>query len=129
MKEFEKDKYVVIPKDRIKNDGTVDLNKDAQYFVLRIDTDQIARKALKTYITELYKVGEFILANQLADWLNTFRDSNFFEKPLIMKGRCPVCTGEHHSQQTKMGKIAGVERVIESFFVCDTCGVMSKFIP
>lgn len=128
MKELEPDKYVVIPKDRIKQDGTVEVNPFAQYFVLRLDTDPIARKALKTYITELYKDGEFILAGQLMDWLNQFLDKDTSEKPLKLKGRCPVCTSEEITHFQKKGVIGGKETVLDDLHICTNCGVMLKFL-
>lgn len=45
------------------------VNPDAQYFVLRIDTDPAARVALLAYATEIEDT-EPVFARQLYDWVS-----------------------------------------------------------
>lgn len=127
MKQFIKDKYVVIPTDKIDENGVVDINPEAKYFVLRVDTDPLARKALNTYILELFKAGEHYFAQQLNDWALSFPHIDDRDK-ITLSGRCPVCTEPNPSGVQKLKKIDGVDRVIDSYFVCQKCGVMLKFL-
>lgn len=53
-----------------KNSGQP-ADPDAQYFVLRLDTDPAARKALRAYAAQMKVQGELIFHKQLLDWLGT----------------------------------------------------------
>jgi len=52
-----------------KADGSP-IDPSAQYFVLRIDTDYAARRALQAYISNI-RASDPEFAKQLADWLGT----------------------------------------------------------
>lgn len=54
-----------------KTDGTP-VDPDAQYFVLRIDTDPAARVALLAYAGEMMKNGEVEFSNQIVEWVGRF---------------------------------------------------------
>lgn len=60
-----------------KTDGEP-IDPDARYFVLRIDTDPAARRALQAYISNI-RVRDPEFAKQLADWLGT--------TPLLERGQ------------------------------------------
>lgn len=51
-----------------KADGTP-INPQAQYFILRLDTDPYARRAVRTYIKYMHTVNPQ-LASDLKHWLN-----------------------------------------------------------
>ena len=51
-----------------KNNGKP-TDTDAQYFVLRLDTDPAAREALRTYAAQMEQQGELDFHKQLLDWL------------------------------------------------------------
>lgn len=64
-----------------KNNGKTD--PEAQYFVLRLDTDPKAREALRTYIDQLVEDEEFEFAfelDQLLDNIEWDRQISFGEK-------------------------------------------------
>lgn len=125
--DFMTDKYIVIKKENFdEQTGSFNINPAAKYFVLRIDKDPIAREALKAYILGLVKKGDINLATQLNDWLNSIQAPGV-EKPLILKGRCPVCGGDNYTKQTKSKKIGGKDRVVDQQLVCNLCGVVRKF--
>ena len=44
----------------------------AQYFVLRIDTDHAARRAMLTYADEIAKQDDPAFANQITEWVAKF---------------------------------------------------------
>lgn len=50
------------------------IDPEAQYFVLRIDTDPAARAALRTYADGMERVGEDMFADQLREWVRTFTE-------------------------------------------------------
>jgi len=56
----------------------------AEYFVLRIDKDPIARKALRTYAIEMWRQGEEEFAEQLFAWVDKHSIDNA-EGPGIVK--------------------------------------------
>lgn len=56
-----------------KTDGTP-IDPEAQYFVLRIDTDEHARRALATYIFSVMRDDEGF-AKELWDWLCRYMPS------------------------------------------------------
>ena len=127
MKEFIKDKYVVIPTDKANINEISGINPEAKYFVLRIDTDPLARKALNTYILELFKAGEFKFAHQLNDWALNIEEVIPTPK-LDLSKRCPVCGEPNPSGVTTTKLVDGVDRVVDSYFICQNCGVMLKFL-
>lgn len=51
-----------------KTDGTP-VDPEAQYFVLRLDTDPYAREAMWEYIEGMNRKGEHDFAGQLMNWL------------------------------------------------------------
>jgi hypothetical protein len=55
---------------RKANGKPVDPN--AQYFVLRIDTDPAARVAVSVYADEMARIGELLFAEQLREWIAKF---------------------------------------------------------
>ena len=61
------DKYTIS-----KTDGSP-VDKDAIYFVLRIDTDEYARIALESYADAVYEDGNWIFANQLYNFLEMLK--------------------------------------------------------
>ena len=56
---------------RIEKASGEPIDPKAQYFVLRIDTDLAAKKAMLTYADEMKKGGEIDFAHHIWKWVNS----------------------------------------------------------
>lgn len=125
MERFKENKYVVLKsKDLDKENYKPD--EEAKYFVLRVDTDLLARKAVQEYIRGLITTGEPLFAEELTDWLNSIPHPDDPPK-VTTRGICPVCGSEDHQVIKKHGNVSGKELVISQDIICTSCGVVRKF--
>lgn len=79
------DKYIVQ-----KSDGSP-INPNAQYFVLRIDTDPAARKAALRYSSYISQTDPDF-ADEIFQWVMQFENQDKRLSPLIW---CDYCQTEH----------------------------------